>query len=185
MATLQQLLTASATSKDAGKVGPTLPDDSLTPPRPHSDLPGIDDHVGWNAPRTPPGVDTLDEQKSATQAALDAITAPIEQLAGAMEIFAEFMRQQRDREQPTFRNLTLGTGPQIIHTEGRPYNALIIGGSAGQTLTVLMPGQDSYTKTLVVGWNILNIPEGTMLSISTGSVNAQLVRSYTFLGTPL
>jgi len=185
MASLSKLLTGKDAASDPdnpGKVGPTTPQGSLRPS--HEDIPGVDDHVGWNAPRTPPGVDTLDEQKIATQGALDAITPTLNNLTGAVEVLAELFRQQRDREQPTFRNITLGVNPQLIRSEGRPYNAVIVS-TAGGTLTVLIPGQDSYVKTLVAGWNILNVPDGTALSINSGTLNAQLVRSYAFLGNPL
>jgi hypothetical protein len=181
-----QTLTKLMTGKDAddpGKVGPSTPEGSLRPS--HPDIPGVDDHVGWNAPRTPPGVDTLDEGKVVTQEALDTITGPINNLAGAVEVLSELFRQQRDREAPRKHAYTLGTNPQIIHTGDRPYNAIVVEGAATQTLTVAWPGIGSYNKTLVPGWNVLNIPDGASLNIGSGTVGVYFVTSYTFLGNPL
>ncbi len=172
----------SLTSKDAGA---RTPEESLVRAN-HDVSTPADPHVGLNAPPTPPPDSvTTDQQTMLTNRALDRISGPIDQLAGVVETLAEYMRQQRDREQPRKHGLTLSTFPVTLRTNGRTYNALIVGGSAGQTATIQWPGQAAYTKTLVAGWNILNVPDGTQVAIATGSVDVEWITSYDFLGNPL
>lgn len=177
----------SITGKDAvvGGAGARTPEESLDPPNPTPDSPARP-AVGWNAPKTPPldGI-TPDEQDAITQAALDRITQPINSLAATVESLSELMREQRDREAPDSTMIQLSTFPLKLRTHGRPYSALLIPGTPTATLAVQWPGLGTYTKTLAAGWNVLNVPDGTLLSINTGTQDALLMRSYTFLGNPL
>jgi hypothetical protein len=173
----------SLTSKDSG---PRTPQEAADPTNPRPSTPA-DPQVGLNAPPTPPPDRvTEDEQTALTNRALDRISGPIDKLAGSVEILAEYMRQQRDREQKRYQGVTLGLVPVPFRNGGRPYNALIIGGVPTQTVTIQWPGQASYVKTLVAGWNILNVPDGTMISVTTGNpIDALWVVAYEFLGAPL
>lgn len=182
-----RLALRSITGKDAmiGSAGARTPEDSLDPPNPTPDTPA-NPAVGWNAPKTPPqdGI-TPDVQDAITQAALDRITQPVEQLAATVETLSELMREQRDREAPDATMIQLSTFPIKMRSHNRPYTALLIPGTPTATLTVQWPGLGTYTKTLTAGWNVLNVPDGTLLSINTGTQDALLIRSYTFLGNPL
>jgi hypothetical protein len=164
---------------------PRTPEEALEK-RDHAATPA-DPHVGWNAARTPPPDRiTPDQQAILTDAVLDRIATPIDQLAGTVEILAEYLRQQRDREQKRYVGITITTIPVPVRNNGRPYNALIIGGVPTQTLTIQWPGQASYNKTLVAGWNILNVPDGAFVSVTTGNaLDALWVTAYEFLGAPL
>jgi hypothetical protein len=178
MATLMKLMTGR-------EAGAHTPEESLDPPNPHPDSPGHP-HVGWNAPTTPPDdVTTIDEQEVATQGALDTLNAPIGKLAASVEAFSELMRAQREREEPYTELLTLDTVPRSVRAYGRQYNAIIVYGTAGQTLTVTWPGQGAYVKTTVLGWNVLNVPDGAQLSITSGSLQVLYIAAHGFLGNPL
>jgi hypothetical protein len=173
------------TSKDAD-AGARTPEQSLQPVN-HDVSSPADPHVGLNAPPSPPP-DTIteDQQTALTNRALDRISGPIDKLAGVVEIMAELIRQQRDREGPRKHGVTLSTFPTIIRNNGRTYNALIVGGTPSQSINVQWPGQAAYVKALVAGWNVLNIPDGTQISLVTGNpLDVELITSYDFLGNPL
>ncbi len=165
------------------RAGPQTPWDSQHPADGRPDTPG-DPHVGWDAPKTPPGSLTYDAKLEITQGVLDTLDPTMSKLAAATEAMAELFRQQLDRVAPQFIPLSLATVAKPIHTLNRPYNAIIVGGTAGQTLTVIWPGQATYNKILAAGWNILNIPEGAQLLVNA-AVDVLLVVSYQFLGNPL
>ena len=93
-------------------------------------------------------------------------------LLDLMKLLRELCENTR-RKMPEDIGYTLTTEAQAIYTKGYRH-VMLWSPTSSQSVSIDPPQSQPTTATLDAGWNVLDVPDGTRIYVSSGTVNALL-----------